>query len=93
LLVVCGRNDRLRRKLAAVPGLVVVGWTDPMPDLMRACDLAVLDSALLSPAIAAAVTFPAPTLSRSSSPDVLVQKIPEVCGLPELHDAALKLVG
>lgn len=42
-VVVCGRDDRLRREMAALAdkrGLpsLVLGWTDEMPALMAACD-------------------------------------------------------
>lgn len=44
VLVVCGRNDRLRRRLARLelgtPALIL-GFVDYMPDLLRACDLVV----------------------------------------------------
>jgi 1,2-diacylglycerol 3-beta-galactosyltransferase len=44
LVVVCGRNEKLRRRLlemdAATP-MLVLGFVDYMPDLMRACDLVV----------------------------------------------------
>jgi UDP-N-acetylglucosamine:LPS N-acetylglucosamine transferase len=37
-LVVCGRNERLRRRLSAKGVGHVVGWTDDMPGLMAAAD-------------------------------------------------------
>ena len=44
VVAVCGRNERLRRRLArvnfATPTLIL-GFVDFMPDLMRACDVAV----------------------------------------------------
>jgi 1,2-diacylglycerol 3-beta-galactosyltransferase len=44
LVVVCGRNEKLRRRLseleAATP-MLILGFVDYMPDLMRACDLVV----------------------------------------------------
>jgi len=44
VIAVCGRNEKLRRRLArlrfATPTLVL-GFVDYMPELMRACDLAV----------------------------------------------------
>jgi len=40
-LAVCGRNERLRRKLAARGRGWVVGWTDEMPALMAAADVLV----------------------------------------------------
>src|SRR4029077_9453193 len=42
LVVVCGRNEKLRRRLleteVATPTLIL-GFVDYMPELMRACDL------------------------------------------------------
>jgi 1,2-diacylglycerol 3-beta-galactosyltransferase len=44
LVIVCGRNEKLRRRLeeleAATP-MLVLGFVDYMPELMRACDLVV----------------------------------------------------
>jgi 1,2-diacylglycerol 3-beta-galactosyltransferase len=44
LIVVCGRNEKLRRRLAnlrfATPTLVL-GFADNMPEVMRACDVVV----------------------------------------------------
>ena len=44
LIVVCGRNEKLRRRLARVefhPPALILGFVDNMPDLMRAADLVV----------------------------------------------------
>ena len=44
LIVICGRNEKLRRRLARVdfqPPALVLGFVDNMPDLMRAADLVV----------------------------------------------------
>jgi len=44
LIVICGRNEKLRRRLARVefqPRALVLGFVDNMPDLMRAADLVV----------------------------------------------------
>lgn len=43
-VVVCGRNHRVRRRLRDEHGMITVGWTDRMPDLIRACDVVVLNS-------------------------------------------------
>jgi UDP-N-acetylglucosamine:LPS N-acetylglucosamine transferase len=42
-LVVCGKNEDLRRKLEEKPppGAIVLGFVDNMPELIDACDLAV----------------------------------------------------
>ncbi len=44
LVVVCGRNEKLRRRLyeiEAMTPMLVLGFVDYMPELMRACDLVV----------------------------------------------------
>jgi 1,2-diacylglycerol 3-beta-galactosyltransferase len=44
LVVVCGRNEKLRRRLAELEAstpMLVLGFVDYMPELMRACDLVV----------------------------------------------------
>ena len=40
-IAVCGNNDRLRRRLEARRGGVVLGWTDEMPSLLAAADVLV----------------------------------------------------
>ena len=40
-LVLCGRNERLRRDLDRRRGVVAVGWRDDVDDLMRICDVMV----------------------------------------------------
>ncbi|MGW5234346.1 MGDG synthase family glycosyltransferase [Streptomyces nodosus] len=34
-VVLCGRNERLRRRLSRVPGVLALGWVDDMPALLR----------------------------------------------------------
>lgn len=44
LVVVCGRNEKLRRRLQEIEHetpMLVLGFVDYMPELMRACDLVV----------------------------------------------------
>ncbi|MYX45232.1 galactosyldiacylglycerol synthase [Streptomyces sp. SID89] len=43
-VVLCGRNERLRRGLSAVPGVLTPGWVTDMPELLRAC-AALVDNA------------------------------------------------
>ncbi|WP_237305578.1 MGDG synthase family glycosyltransferase [Streptomyces sp. SAT1] len=43
-VVLCGRNDRLRRALSTVPGVLTPGWVTDMPALLRAC-AALVDNA------------------------------------------------
>lgn len=40
-LVLCGRNQALQRRLAAVPEVVALGWRDDVHDLMHAADVLV----------------------------------------------------
>lgn len=57
-VVVCGRNDRLRRRLAARFRVPVLGWVPDMASLMRDCQVAVLNSGGLTLAEAHAVGLP-----------------------------------
>ncbi|MEU7057471.1 galactosyldiacylglycerol synthase [Streptomyces sp. NPDC046197] len=43
-VVLCGDNERLRRALSGVPGVLVPGWVTDMPDLLHAC-AALVDNA------------------------------------------------
>ncbi|WP_018566727.1 MGDG synthase family glycosyltransferase [Streptomyces sp. PsTaAH-124] len=43
-VVLCGRNDRLRRALSGVPGVLTPGWVTDMPALLRTC-AALVDNA------------------------------------------------
>lgn len=40
-VVLCGRNERLRRRLAGRPRVVALGWRDDVPALMAAADVLV----------------------------------------------------
>jgi UDP-N-acetylglucosamine:LPS N-acetylglucosamine transferase len=57
-VVVCGRNERLRRRVARVPGVVALGWVDDMAGLMRSCEVAVVNSGGLTLAEAAVCGLP-----------------------------------
>lgn len=57
-VVVCGRNEKLRRRLAGAPGVTALGWVSDMAGLMNACDVAVLNSGGLSLAEATAAGLP-----------------------------------
>jgi UDP-N-acetylglucosamine:LPS N-acetylglucosamine transferase len=46
--VVCGRNDRLRDRLARSGRVVALGWVDDMPSLLRAADVVVHNAGGLS---------------------------------------------
>src|SRR6266702_4493648 len=43
-VVLCGRDERLRRRLDAVPGVTALGWVEDMPGLLAA-SAALLDNA------------------------------------------------
>ena len=58
-VVVCGRNTDLRHRLTAMPGLVAVGWTDAMHELMTAADVLVQNAGGLSCMEAFASELPA----------------------------------
>lgn len=47
-VVVCGRNADLQQRLAALPGVVAIGWTDTMHELMSAADVLVQNAGGLS---------------------------------------------
>ncbi|WP_436531568.1 glycosyltransferase [Actinoplanes sp. HUAS TT8] len=47
-VVVCGRNETLRRRLHETGTAVALGWVDTMPDLLRAADVAVHNAGGLS---------------------------------------------
>jgi len=43
-IVICGRNEKLRRRLLEIPvatPMLILGFVEYMPELMRACDLVV----------------------------------------------------
>ncbi|OEU89503.1 galactosyldiacylglycerol synthase [Streptomyces abyssalis] len=43
-VLLCGRDERLRRRAAALPGTLALGWVDDMADLMASAD-ALVDNA------------------------------------------------
>jgi UDP-N-acetylglucosamine:LPS N-acetylglucosamine transferase len=47
-VVVCGRNEPLRRRLSAAGGAIALGWVDDMPSLLRAADVVVHNAGGLS---------------------------------------------
>jgi UDP-N-acetylglucosamine:LPS N-acetylglucosamine transferase len=40
-LVLCGRNEALRRRVSSVPGVVALGWRDDVPLLLHLADVVV----------------------------------------------------
>ncbi|MGH3708986.1 MAG: glycosyltransferase [Pseudonocardiaceae bacterium] len=61
VVVLCGRNDRLRKQLSAQPGVVALGWRDDVPDLMAAADVLVHNAGGLSLTEALTAGLPAVT--------------------------------
>lgn len=43
-VVLCGRNERLRRKLERDPGVVAIGWIDGLTDVIRGSDCLIQNS-------------------------------------------------
>lgn len=61
VLVLCGRNERLRRELARESGVIALGWRDDVPDLMAAADVLVHNAGGLSLTEALTAGLPAVT--------------------------------
>jgi processive 1,2-diacylglycerol beta-glucosyltransferase len=60
-VVLCGRNDKLRKQLTAQPGVVALGWRDDVPELMAAADVLVHNAGGLSLTEALTAGLPAVT--------------------------------
>jgi UDP-N-acetylglucosamine:LPS N-acetylglucosamine transferase len=61
VVVLCGRNDRLRKQLSALPGVVALGWREDVPELMAAADVSVHNAGGLSLTEALTAGLPAVT--------------------------------
>ena len=61
VVVLCGRNTRLRRRLGRDDRVVALGWRDDVSDLMAACDVLVHNAGGLSLTEALAAGLPAIT--------------------------------
>jgi processive 1,2-diacylglycerol beta-glucosyltransferase len=61
VVVLCGRNSRLRRRLGRDPRVVALGWRDDVSDLMAASDVVVHNAGGLSLTEALALGLPAVT--------------------------------
>jgi processive 1,2-diacylglycerol beta-glucosyltransferase len=61
VVVLCGRNDRLRKQLSAQPGVVALGWRDDVPELMAASDVLIHNAGGLSLTEALTAGLPAVT--------------------------------
>lgn len=60
-LVLCGRNDALRREVAAVPGAVALGWRSDVHELMQVADVLVHNAGGLAVTEALVAGLPAVT--------------------------------
>ncbi|WP_116209407.1 glycosyltransferase [Streptomyces olivoreticuli] len=58
-VVLCGRNDRLRRRAAAQRGVIALGWRDDVPRLMATADVLVHNAGGLSMTEALVAGLPA----------------------------------
>jgi UDP-N-acetylglucosamine:LPS N-acetylglucosamine transferase len=61
VVVLCGRNDRLRKQLSAQSGVVALGWRNDVPELMAAADVLVHNAGGLSLTEALTAGLPAVT--------------------------------
>ncbi|MEO7195467.1 MAG: glycosyltransferase [Pseudonocardiaceae bacterium] len=61
MIVLCGRNDRLRKQLSTQPGVVALGWREDVPELMAAADVLVHNAGGLSLTEALTAGLPAVT--------------------------------
>ncbi|MDQ3905444.1 MAG: glycosyltransferase [Actinomycetota bacterium] len=61
VVVLCGRNDGLRKQLSVQPGVVALGWRDDVPELMAAADVLVHNAGGLSLTEALTAGLPAVT--------------------------------
>jgi UDP-N-acetylglucosamine:LPS N-acetylglucosamine transferase len=61
VVVLCGRNDRLRKQLSTHSGVVALGWRDDVPELMAAADVLVHNAGGLSLTEALTAGLPAVT--------------------------------
>ncbi|HEY2764272.1 MAG TPA: glycosyltransferase [Pseudonocardiaceae bacterium] len=61
VVVLCGRNKQLRRKLSQLDGVTALGWRKDVPDLMAAADVLVHNAGGLS--VTEALTAGLPTIT------------------------------
>jgi UDP-N-acetylglucosamine:LPS N-acetylglucosamine transferase len=61
VVVLCGRNERLRKHLSAEPGVHALGWRDDVPELMAAADVLIHNAGGLSLTEALTAGLPAVT--------------------------------
>jgi processive 1,2-diacylglycerol beta-glucosyltransferase len=61
VVVLCGRNDRLRKQLSVEPGVHALGWRDDVPELMAAANVLIHNAGGLSLTEALTAGLPAVT--------------------------------
>ncbi|MGH3886858.1 MAG: MGDG synthase family glycosyltransferase [Pseudonocardiaceae bacterium] len=61
VVVLCGRNEGLRKQLSTRPGVAALGWRDDVPELMAAADVLVHNAGGLSLTEALTAGLPAVT--------------------------------
>ncbi len=80
-VVLCGRNNRLRKQLSAQPGVVALGWRDDVAELMAAADVLVHNAGGLSFTEALTAGLPAVTYRPSSGHGVANAEVLAEAGL------------
>jgi processive 1,2-diacylglycerol beta-glucosyltransferase len=94
VLVLCGRNERLRKELSREDGVIALGWRDDVHDLMAAADVLVHNAGGLSLTEALTAGLPAVTFRPIPGHGVANAQVLADAGLapwpkdvPELVDA------
>jgi UDP-N-acetylglucosamine:LPS N-acetylglucosamine transferase len=90
-VVVCGRNERLRRRLERTSGAIVFGWVETMPDLLRAADVVVHNAGGLSSAEAIASGVPVVSYRCLPGHGVANARILEDAGVSPWPDSLAEL--
>jgi processive 1,2-diacylglycerol beta-glucosyltransferase len=81
VVVLCGRNDRLRKQLSTEPGVVALGWRDDVPELMAAADVLVHNAGGLSLTEALTAGLPAVTYRPIPGHGIANSEVLENAGL------------
>lgn len=89
VVVLCGRNERLRRDLATQPGVTALGWRRDVPDLMAAADVLIHNAGGLTLTEAMSAGLPAITYQPIPGHGRVNAEVLERSGLaPWPHDDA-----
>jgi UDP-N-acetylglucosamine:LPS N-acetylglucosamine transferase len=81
IVVLCGRNERLRRRFDGSPRVLALGWRTDVPDLMAAADVLVHNAGGLSLTEALAAGLPAVTYRPIPGHGVANARVLEESGL------------